>query len=246
MVTMDLQEDSANVQQGCEYSGLLNNESQEENNKSTCLSYKVQILFWIFVSSACVMHVLMVSFSTYSDSLGFADDTTWVISMIPALSVIIGFLGGMISDYYLDKVPRMTLTLIINICVLCELFLSIFYINKLWVLILLALSTSMTMLSVSALIPSELHKQVGDKHYGTLFGVFYFAQAILTVGLQYVTSLFYDMELRAQKMQGATGAMCQGKACFTQGFILLSAVYALCVTLNIFYVCKKYYKGIES
>ena len=235
----DFPEDPARVHKEHEQSDLLKDQSRREaRNTKPWLTCKFHTLCWIFVFAACIMHALIVSFSTYSDSLGFAEDTTWIISMIPTLGGITTFLGGLISDYCLEKVPRMSVTLVIHFFVLGQLILSIFHIDKLWVLILLALSTSMTQLSISALIPSELHKLVGDKYYGTSFGILYFTQAILTLVFQYVASLFYDMELRHQQLEGATSAVCQGKVCFTSGFILYSAVYSLCVALNIFYVCK--------
>ncbi len=233
----DLPEDSSRIHKEGEQSDLLKDQ-RKANNDKPWLTCKFHALGWILTFAACIMHAMMVSFSTYSDSLGFAEDTTWIISMIPTLGATSTFLGGLISDYFLEKVPRMRVTLVIHLFVLGQLILSIFFIDKLWVLILLALGTSMNQLSVSALIPSELHKLVGDKYYGTSYGVCYFTQAILTLVFQYVASLFYDMELHHQQLEGATSTVCQGKVCFTQGFILYSAVYALCVALNIFYVCK--------
>ncbi len=235
----DLPEDSSRVHKEHEQSDLLKDQSQRKaKNDKPWLTCKFHALCWILIFAACIMHALIVSFSTYSDSLGFAQDTTWIISIIPTLGATTTFLGGLISDYFLEKVPRMRVTLVIHLFVLSQLILSIFHIDKLWVLILLALSTSMNQLSVSALIPSELHKLVGDKYYGTSYGICYFTQAILTLAFQYVASLFYDMELHRQQFEGTTGAVCHRKVCFARGFILYSAVYALCVALNIFYVCK--------
>ena len=236
-----LQENPTSVLNGYGDSDLLEDQSQKERERTKpWLTCKFHLLFWIFIFSASIVHAQIVSLSTFSDSLGFHKETTWIISMVPILAAITTFLGGLISDYYLDKAPRMTITLVINIFTLVQSILSIFFIDQLWVLILLALSIAMMELSFSALIPSELHKQVGHKYYGTSFGAFYFVQAVLTIPLQYVTSLFYDLELRKQQTEGWTGTVCQGKACFTYGFILYSVVYVLCFALNVFYVYKKY------
>ena len=237
---MDIQEDSGSIMNSFEDTGLLNDHRKREQRESKpWATYEFHLLFWIFMFLAPVSHALLVTFSTFTDSLGFEDDTTWVISMTPVLGALTLFVGGPISDHCLNSAPRMVVAAIINFFAAVSVLLSIFLIEKLWVLLCLVLITAMTFVSIDSLIPSELYKQFGEKHYGTLLGGFFFSQAILTIPLQYIASLFYDLELKSQEKGGATGTKCIGNSCFKHGFIVFSVLYILCYTLNMIYI---YYK----
>ncbi len=237
---MDIQEDTGSIINSFEDTSLLNEYREREQRASE--PWKTQefyLLLGIFLCSATVSHALLVTFSTFTDSLGFQQDTTWVISMTPIIGAVTLFVGGPISDHCLHTAPRMTISAIVNFIAVISLTLSIFFIDKFWVLLLLVLSTAMTFISIDSLIPSELYRQFGEKYYGTLLGGFFFCQAILTIPLQYLASLFYDKEFKSQQKHGATGTMCIGKSCFSHGFIVFAVLYMLCFALNASYIVYK-------
>ncbi len=237
---MDIQEDGGSIVDSFEDTTLLNSQSKRKQQEiRPWTTSEFHLLFWIFMSSAPISHGLIVTFSTFTDSLGFEDDTTWMISMMPVLGAVTLFVGGPISDYCLKSTSRMAMAAIINFVTSVSLILSIFLIDKLYVLIFLVLITAITFVSIDSIIPSELYKQFGEKHYGTILGGFFFSQAILNIPLQYIASLFYDLELKSQQRGGGTGTMCIGKSCFMHGFIVFSVLYILCFTLNVIYI---YYK----
>ncbi len=199
-------------------------------------SMEFHLLLWIFLMTAPVGHVILVTTSTYSDSLGFQEQTTSIITAGAILSAAMVFLGGCLSDFALSTFPRMYIATVIIAAHSIALLIAIFHVDYLPVLIFLVITNSALFFCFDVSVITELHERFGEEHYGKTLGIFFTLQSILTIFIQYVVSWFYDTERRRQE---SDDTLCHGKCCFIKGFLVLISMSLLGVVLTCIYLYKR-------
>ncbi len=116
------------------------------------------------------------------------------------------------------------------------LFMGLFQINQLPVLIFLILTNSVIFSINDALIPSELHECFGDEHYGKILGTVNASTGFATMGLQYLTTWFYETERRKQD---SVDKWCHGKICVTPGLLMMFILNIIAMLLVVLYLYRR-------
>ena len=205
--------------------------------------YPWQTLEFYLLLSVCLIvspeaHVILFMVSTYTESLGFGKYTTGLLTASAIISAVTIFLSGLLSDYVLKSYSRMHLVLIPCIAQTLALCISIFHIDSIYVLIFLMLTNSTLFFTWNVPIISELHERFGDRHYGTIIGICYTLQGLISVALQYFMGWFYDSERRKQ---GSPDKWCHGKTCFLHGLILTTILNVIALFQTIIYLYKRHH-----
>ncbi len=115
-------------------SHLLDNNDVSTDNNSNKLNnpfrtLELYLLLTVSFNVSAVYNVILFMTSTFTMSLGFGEYTASLITMSTIMSAISNILGGFLSDYFLQKLPRMHLAVIPMIALTVALFLAIFYID---------------------------------------------------------------------------------------------------------------------
>ena len=197
-----------------------------------------QLLMWINAIDMSISHVIIVMFSTYTESLDLVSYITPLISATPFIASSLLFLMGYISDLTLSVFPPLNIAIVLNIIFNMTLIFCIPLLDKIAILVILTIATSGAAIIPNVIIPPELHKQFGENKFGTCTAVVNTVAGILLLLIQYVDSLFYDKEL--QKQSGTNNAnVCKGKDCFTYAFILHSVLVFVAMCCNVMYFYRQ-------
>ena len=205
-----------------------------ENNPLKTLEFYVLLGVHIFLISGA--NVLLFMTSLYTESLGLGKYSTGLLTMSTIVTSLSDLAIGILSDFMLEKIPRMKIALIITIGRALAVFIAIFQIQHISVLVLLMLINAVIFSIQDLMIPSELHECFGDKHFGKIFGTFTTSNGFATMALQYFTTWFYQKERRKQE---STDEWCHGKTCVLPGVLLIFILNVIALVLMLIYLYRR-------
>ena len=193
-------------------------------------------LFILSGISFGVINAQLVWFSSQVESLNFTEYMALILSISPVVSTIGLIIIGFLSDFLLERCPRMGLY-----CLLCTMMtivflFSIFYLDSLAMLVILNFANGCLVAAVNCLVLAEIHKEYGEEAFGITMGIFYLSGTTFIFVCQYVASVFYARELRRQS---SSRNICYGLNCFDDFAIIQTCLFAFCVVLNICYIKRR-------
>lgn len=215
---------------------VVNKLKDYRNNINPFKTLEFYILLTIGLIIGSGAYVVLFMISTYTESLGFEQHTAGLITMATTLSAVLMLLIGAFSDFIMDKIPRMYVTLMPIVAQAFMFFMAMFLIDHLEILVILLLTNSFMIVIWDMLIPVELHECFGDKHFGKILSLSSFAMGFVSMAMQYFTTAFYENERRKQD---SPDEWCHGKECFVPGLLLMLILYILAIALIIAYLYKR-------
>lgn len=186
-----------------------------------------------------VTSAVILLFSTYAESVSLKDHMTTLLTMSPLITTVSLLLLGILSDWFLDKLPRMSILCALHLVMTAVTFLSIFFLDNLIVLITLAIVNGAMLGGYNCLVIPELHKHFGGDVIGITFGLPLVVGASFVFFCQFLASTLYDKELIAQE---SDDNVCYGSKCFNDWSVIQTCLFAFCLILNILYLWRGKYR----
>ncbi len=221
-------------------------DSNEPNNTTVTTDPRDSINPWksyefYALNSICILlvsgaQVLLFMLSLYTHSLGFEKHDAGLLTMSTIITSLSDLVLGIMSDIFLDRIPRIQIALIISLARMLALLIGIFHIHYIPALVSLMVTNSITFSVLDTIMTSELHENFGDKHYGKILGMNNTLMGLATLILQYATTWFYEKE---RKMQDSPDEWCHGKICVLPGLLMMSILNIIAVVLMIMYLYRR-------
>ena len=193
------------------------------------------VLLIIHISLVSGATVLLFMTSLYTESFGLGKYSTAILTMSTNVSCLSDLTIGFLSDFMLEKIPRMKIALVISIARALALFIAIFLIQNIHFFVVLMVTNSVMLSLQDVIIPSELHERFGDKHFGKIMGTFSTCNGLTAIALQYFATWFYQKERRDQD---SPDEWCHGKSCVVPGVLLLFILNMIALVLMLIYLYR--------
>ena len=211
-------------------------EPKKTNEKPFWKSLQLYILLIFCGIGFGIVNAQVLWFSTYTESLGFLPYMAIILSVSPLVSAVGVLLIGFLSDACLDQYPRIVIYCLLNMIMTIVLLVSIFFLDSLVMLIILAVANGCMVAASNSLVLAELHMEYGEEAFGTTMGIFYFTGTAMVFICQYIASALYDQQLHNQH---AADSICKGSACFYDWTIIQTCLFTFCVILNLIYSYRR-------
>ena len=186
----------------------------------------------------CVAMALRIgcisNLDVFSTSLDINQYHEILFYIYPIVSVIIKVLFGIsLMIYTEERVPQAGMIVISNLCLVTGFLLANFWLNNIWMLILIVALWTVGG-GFTSVVPSLLVQIYGSEFSAiAVSSTFVVFSAILYV-LQYIFGRLYDkntIDIRDR--------ICHGYECFTEIFEISVAVSSVCAIIFTIYVCLK-------
>lgn len=165
-------------------------------------------LIWPFIFIGGVCFVVITNIEYVLKSVHVDD---YIVICILAAAISNGFariLCGIISDRYVDRIPRANVLCFTLIPLLVVSGFVIFYMDEAFVLVLWAVTLGLAFGSLWCLVPTIISESYGMKYFGVNWGCTLFVSALVSFGLQRLFGFLYDMHVPSGSL------FCEGVQCF--------------------------------
>lgn len=183
-------------------------------------NWDFQFLFWLFVMSSCEIIMFLTNIDVYLKSFGYEDKSTAFNLLVPIFAVISKIVCGILSDKFIEKIPRAAYMLVTLIIETGALTLCIFASSNFYVLLFATISVGIAYGAVWSISATLCGEYFGLKYFGKNWGAFVLANGICSILLQQIFGAVYQAEI---ELPGET--FCYGTGCFSWSFAV-AAVFA--------------------
>jgi MFS family permease len=187
-----------------------------------------QLLLWPTIFISTVQLTFMNNMSAILKSFNNASFITLASVLSPVVTVVSTLVIGLVTDYTVKKVPRVTYAIVVNVLQFLFLTLAIFYAGNVTLFILTVISNSVSAGGTMTISPTILAEISGTQYFGRNLGGMIIGQGGGVFVLQIIIGVIYD----ANKGD-AEDRNCYGDRCFRATFIILSVLAFVTLALQL-------------
>ncbi|XP_063396248.1 uncharacterized protein LOC134680896 [Mytilus trossulus] len=184
-----------------------------------------QFILWSCTFASSLQLMVQSNIGTYLKSFSLDKYTTLFTTINPIAQVGSKVFAGFLSDFLLDRVPRVAVLLTFTIIQTVFLIFCIFFPNHFAMLLFLVIIVGMANGSLWCLTPTITGENYGMKYFGRNWGFILFTTGLGGLGIQELYGWTYEMAIPFTSQKD-----CYGTHCFTWSFTI-AAVLSFCASL---------------